>query len=260
MKKLIFLILAIATTSFSVSPLRASDPFEAPSATPSPANVNIYDWYNLGELICATIEFNYNVGVYQQMDTAYKRVYDAMLKVHLSDSTIAAFKEFYAQLKKLPWDKDWPQWTKEEQDIWLSSPASLAFYKSINDEAGRSTPTLFFYWLGRQTLKAAWAIPYYQSQGWKKDVTSAMKNVSQDCYSFSTDSTYSAIFEALAQDVQKAISLMGSAYAKLKPKPEDPFSTGGAAPDPVSDDDIAKIVTAAKQIRADAQAHKLIKD
>jgi hypothetical protein len=260
MKNLVLIICAVAGAYFDAAPLRAADPFESASATPTPASINVYDWYTLGELVCAAANFNYNVTVYSQLDGAYKRIYEAMQKVHLSDSTISAFKEYYSQLKKLPFDKEWDAWTKQEQDIWLSSPAGTAWLKGIAQDAGKSMPTTFFYWLGRHTLSAAWVAPYYQSHGWKKDLIAVLTNVSTDCYAFATDSNYHAAFDALAPDVQKELTVMGALAPRLKPKAEDPFASPGATADPISDDDIAKVMAAAKQLRAAAQDHKLLRD
>jgi hypothetical protein len=261
MKNLVLIICAVTAAYFDAAPLRAADPFEAASATPTPASINVYDWYTLGELVTASREFNYNVTVYSQQEAAYKRIYEAMQKVHVSDSTIKAFGEWYSQLKKLPFDKNWDAWTKQEQDTWSSSPAADAWYKGLTEDAGKSMPTTFFYWLGRQTLAAAWVAPYYQSRGWKKDLVSVLTNVSTDCYSFATDSTYRAAFDALAPDVQKELTVMGELGPKLKPKGDDPFaSPGGSTGDPISDDEIAKVVAAAKQLRAAAQGHKLLRD
>jgi hypothetical protein len=263
MKNLVLIICAVTAAYFNVSSLRADNPFDTTaSPTPSPASVNVYDWYALGELLGAAREFNYNLTVADQMDAAYKRIYDAMQKTHLSDSTIAAFKEWYPQLKKLPWNKDWQTWTKEEQDTWLHSPACANWFTAVSQDAKRSVATVFFYWLGRQTISAAWVVPYYESQGWKKDAIEALKNVATDCYAFSTDSTYSSIFQALAPDVQRAITVMGEASNKLKPKADDPFASGGGGGGggALSDDEIANIVAAAKQVRAAAQGHKLIKE
>jgi len=138
MKRLFVLICAFAAIGLNVSPLHAADPFAATSATPSPASVNIYDWYNLGEYIGAVSAFNFNVSIVQQMDETYKKIYDLMVKAHLSDATIAAFKEYYPQLKKLPWDKDWETWTKEQQEVWTKSPAGIAWFKGLSDDAGHS--------------------------------------------------------------------------------------------------------------------------
>jgi hypothetical protein len=258
MKRFFLLICTFTAAGLNVSTLRAADPFAAASPTPSPASINIYDWYDLGEYIGAVSAFNFNVSVAGQMDETYKKIYDLMVKAHLSDSTIAAFKEYYPQLKKLPWDKDWETWTKAEQEVWTKSPAGTAWFKGLSDDAGHSMPATFFYWLGRHAIKVAWAVPYYQGQGWKKDVTNVLTNASSDYYDFSTNSNYGEAFKALAPDVQKAISLIAAVHARLKPKIDDPFNSGGGG-DPLSDDEIAKLIEAAKQIRAAAQGQKLIK-
>jgi hypothetical protein len=236
------------------SPSFAASPFGAPA--PAPAAINIYDWYNLGEYISAASEFNFNVSIYEQMDDTYKQIYDLMVKAHLSDGTIGAFKEFYPILKALPWDKDWQTWTKEQQNTWKSSPIAAAFFKGLRDDAGKAPETLFFYWLGHHVLSVAWSVPYYQSQGWSNDVKDAIVSAATDFHEFATASAYSAIFSALTPDVQNAITFIAEAKKKASgvSNPFDKSAQAGLSPD-----DIAKIVEAAKAIRAAAQANQLTK-
>lgn len=241
-------ILIAALPSFAANPLHTTPP--------APASVNIYDWYNLGEYLGAASQFNFNVVIYQQMDDHYKKVNDLMVKAHLSDGTLAAFKQWYPDLKALPWDKDWITWTKEQQNSWKSSPLASAWYKGVRDDANRTIESLFFYFLGRHTLYLAWAVPYYQNQGWTKDANAYIASAAVDFLDFSTNSTSSTIFSALTPDVQNAITLIGAAKSKISgaPNPFDNTSEAGLRPD-----DITKIIDAAKQIRAAAQANQLTK-
>ena len=58
------------------------------------------------------------------MDDHYKKIYDLMVKAHSSDGTLKSFKQWFPDLKALPWDKDWKTWTKEQQNGWKNSPTS----------------------------------------------------------------------------------------------------------------------------------------
>jgi hypothetical protein len=254
MKKHLLLFCAFSVILIAASPSFAANPLD--TTPPAPASVNIYDWYNLGEYLGAASQFNFNVVIYQQMDDHYKKVNDLMVKAHLSDRTLAAFKQWYPDLKALPWDKDWTTWTKEQQNSWKNSPLESAWYKGVRDDANHTVESLFFYFLGRHTLYLTWAVPYYQSQGWTKDANDLIATAASDFLYFSTDSTYTPIFSALTPDVQNAMTLIGTAKKKISeaPNPFENTSQAGLRPD-----DITKIIDAAKQIRAAAQANKLTK-
>jgi hypothetical protein len=254
MKKHILLFCAFSAVLIAASLSFAASPFD--TTPPAPAAVNIYDWYNLGEYLSAASQFNFNVVIYPQMDDHYKKVNDLMVKAHLSDGTLAAFKQWYPDLKALPWDKDWITWTKEQQNSWKNSPLAGAWFNGVRDDASHSGESLFFYFLGRHTLDLAWAVPYFQSQGWTKDANAYIASAAADFLAFSTNSNYSSIFSALTPDVQNAITLIGAAKSKISgaPNPFDNTSEAGLRPD-----DFTKIIDAAKQIRAAAQGNKLTK-
>jgi hypothetical protein len=255
MKKNLLFLGAFNAIILMGSPSFAANPFGTPA--PAPAAINIYDWYNLGEYVAASSEFNFNVTVYEQMDDTYKAFYDQMVKAHVSDATINAFKQWYGVLKALPWDKDWSTWTKEQQNAWKSSPAATAWYKGVRDDANKAVESVFFYWTGRHILSLAWSVPYYLSQGWTNDAKDAIVSAATDFGDFSTNSSYSAIFSALTPDVQNAMTFIASAKKKASGAP-NPFdkSPGQSG---LSPDDMSKIVDAAKQIRAAAQANQLTK-
>jgi hypothetical protein len=243
-----FAMIFAADRSFAADPLNATPP--------APDSVNIYDWYNLGEYLNAAAQFNFNEVVHQEMDDHYKKVYDLMVKAHLSDGTLTAFKQWYADLKALPWGKDWATWTKEQQNSWRNSPLQGAWYKGVREDANRSVDSLFFYYLGRHILSVAWEAPYFQSQGWTKDSNDLITSAAVDFLAFSTDSAYSSIFAALTPDVQNAMTLIAGAKRKLS-EPANPFDK--TAQTGLSPDDIKKVVDAAKQIRAAAQSNQLTK-
>ena len=255
MKKHLLFLCAFNAIILMGSPSFAANPFGTPA--PAPAAINIYDWYNLGEYVAASSEFNFNVTVYEQMDDTYKAFYDQMVKAHVSDATINAFKQWYGALKALPWDKDWSTWTKEQQNTWKSSPAATAWYKGVRDDANKAVESVFFYWTGRHILSLAWSVPYYLSQGWTNDAKDAIVSAATDFGDFSTNSGYSAIFSALTPDVQNAMTFIASAKKKASGAP-NPFdkSPGQSG---LSPDDMSKIVDAAKQIRAAAQGNQLTK-
>jgi hypothetical protein len=255
MKKHLLFLCAFNAIILMASPSFAANPFGTPA--PAPASINIYDWYNLGEYVAASSEFNFNTTVYEQMDDTYKQVYDLMVKAHLSDGTINAFKQWYVILKALPWDKDWGTWTKEQQNAWKSSPAAVAWYNGVRDDANQSAETVFFYWLGRHILSLAWAVPYYLSQGWTADAKNAIVSAATDFGDFSTNSTYSQIYSALTPDVQNAMTFIAAAKKKATGA-TNPFDKSGSQGG-LSSDEITKIVDAAKQIRAAAQANQLTK-
>jgi len=254
MKKHLLLFCAFSATLLAASPSFAANPFD--TNPPAPASVNIYDWYNLGEYLGAASQFNFNVVIYQQMDDHYKKVYDLMVKAQLSDGTIGAFKQWYPVLKALPWDKDWQTWTKEQQNSWKNSPLRGAWLKGVREDANRAPESVFFYWLGHHTLNLAWAVPYYQSQGWTKDVNDLIASSATDFFDLSTNSSYSTIFGALTPEVQNAITFIAAAKKKFS-NPPNPFDKSGQTG--LTPDDISKIVDAAKQIRAAAQANQLTK-
>jgi hypothetical protein len=268
MKKLFLIVSLAAIAAGSVSRLLASDPFGSGTPTPATASINIYDWYNLGEHIAVANEFNYNLSVSQHLEDAYKGIYELMLKVHVGDATIAAFKQYYQSVKALPWDKDWSAWTKGEQEAWKNGDLFSAWHKALNAEAAKATPSVLFYWLGWHSMKVAWSVPQYVNNKWIDDATTLLAYAAQDCNSFATESQYSEAFNALPPDLQKAVSVIGAANSKLnsskKPQVEDPFGNGkpsGADPAPrLTDEEIAKMVAAAKQIRAAAQGHSLLKE
>ncbi|MBV8377226.1 MAG: hypothetical protein JO279_09510 [Verrucomicrobia bacterium] len=251
MKKHLFLLYAFYATFLVASPTFAENPFATPP--PAPASINIYDWYNLGEYLEASSQLNFNFSVADQMDDTYKHVYDLMVKAHVSDGTINAFKQWYVVLRALPWDKAWNTWTKEQQNAWRNSPLPGAWYKGVAENASHAVESMFFYWLGEHTLAVAWAVPYYLSQGWTKDATDEIVSAAKDFAYFSTNADYNPVFSALTPDVQKAITFIASAKKKVAIVGGDPFqkSTG------LSSDDIAKIVDVAKAIRAAAQANQL---
>jgi hypothetical protein len=257
MKKHLLLVYAFNAILLTASPSFAANPFGTPAPAPAPAAINIYDWYNLGENVGAATNFYFNVTVYEQMDDTYKQVYDLMVKAHLSDGTISAFKQWYPILKALPWDKDWSTWTKEQQDTWKSSQVAGAWFKGVSDDAGKAVESVFFYWLGRHIISVAWSVPYYLSQGWTDDAKAEIVSAAKDFLDFSTNSTYSAIFSALTPDVQNAMTFIAAAKKKATGA-VSPFDKSGAQAG-LSPDDMAKIVDAAKQIRAAAQANQLTK-
>ena len=254
MKKHLLLFYAVNAINLMGSPSFAANPFGTPA--PAPAAINIYDWYNLGEYVAAAWEYDFNVTIYEQMDDTYKQVYDLMVKAHLSDGTINAFQQWYVVLKALPWDKDWSTWTKEQQNTWKTSPVRAAWSKGVSEDAAKSVESLFFYWLGHHILDLAWTVPYYLSQGWTDDAKGKIVSAGTDFHDFSTNSTYSAVFAALTPDVQNAMTFIAAAKNKA-PGRGNPFDKTAQAG--LTADDISKIVDAAKQIRAAAQANQLTK-
>jgi hypothetical protein len=177
-----------------------------------------------------------------------------MVKAHLSDGTISAFKQWYPILKALPWNKDWQTWTKEQQNTWKNSPGCSAWLKGVKEDADRAPESVFFYWLGHHTLNLAWVVPYYVSQN--IDVKDIIAYAADDFLTFSTNSSDSTIFGALTPDVQNAMTFIAAAKKKVSgaPNPFDKTGQTGLTPD-----DISKIVDAAKQIRAAAQANQFTK-
>ena len=256
MKKHLISLYAFTALILATSPSFASNPFGTPAA-PAPSSIDIYDWYNLGEMIAAASEYSFNVSIYEQMDDTYKQIYDLMVKAHLSDGTINAFKQWYPVVKSLPWDKDWQTWTKEQQAAWQKSPLSAAFLKGVGQDASKAVESLFFYWLGHHAIILAWAVPYYQSGNWADGVKNVIGYASADFLDFSTNPSYSGVFGALTPDVQGAITFVGSLKKKLSTStnPFDKNPQGGG----LTSDDISKAVDAGKAIRAAAQANQLTK-
>jgi hypothetical protein len=246
---LIGLLSTASVVNLAAVPLAGA--VEITTANPDSTNTAAYNWYNLGECVGAALEFSFNQRVSQQIDDQYKRIYDAMVKAGVSEATLAAFKDWYTVLKSLPWDKEWQQWSKEQKDAWVNGGSP--WYKAVRAEAGKKPESLFFYWLGRHTIKVSYAVPYYQSQGWTQDVTDAMASAADDFLSFSTDDVYKATFSALSPDIQKLMVFIASFDRKLK-LPANPLDPS----DQVTGDEIAKIIGAAKQLRAAAQENKLL--
>ena len=255
MKKHLILLSAFTAIVLATSPSFASNPFGTPAA-PAPSSIDIYDWYNLGEMIAAASEYSFNVSIYEQMDDTYKQIYDLMVKAHLSDGTINAFKQWYPVIRSLPWDKDWQTWTKEQQAAWQKSALSAAWLKGVGQDASKAVESVFFYWLGHHAILLAWAVPYYQSGNWADGVKNVISYASTDFLDFSTNPNYSGVFGALTPDVQSAITFVGSLKKKLSPNtnPFDKNPQGG-----LTSDDVAKAVDAGKAIRAAAQANQLTK-
>ena len=256
MKKYLLSFYAFNALLLATSPsFAATNPF-GPAPAPAPASINIYDWYNLGEMVAATDVGSFNYAVYQQMDETYKQIFDLMVKVQLSDGTINAFKQWYPVLRALPWDKNFQTWTKEQQAAWNNSPLSAAWYKGVREDAHKVVESEFFYWLGDHAILLAWAVPLYQNDNWAEGVKGTIKGAAQDYAYFSTDSAFSGIFAALTPDVQGAITLIAAAQSKVNPS-KNPFDKGGQPG--LTADDVSKIVDAAKAIRAAAQANQLTK-
>jgi hypothetical protein len=256
MKKHLLSFCALSALVLAASPsFAATNPF-GPSPAPAPASINIYDWYNLGEMVAAADVGSFNYAVYAQMDETYKQIYDLMIKAQLSDGTISAFKQWYPVLKALPWDKNFQTWTKEQQAAWNNSQLSAAWYKGVSQDAHKAVESEFFYWLGNHAILLAWAVPLYQGENWSDGVKNTIKYAAQDFVAFSTDSGYSGVFAALTPDVQNAITLIAAAQSKVTPS-KNPFDKGGQSG--LTADDISKIVDAAKVIRAAAQANQLTK-
>jgi hypothetical protein len=251
MKKYLLISLLSTASVLGVAPVPLAGAVEVTAENPDSANLAGYNWYNLGECVGAALEFSFNQRVSQQMDDQYKRIYDAMVKAGVSDATLAAFKEWYRVLQSLPWDKDWQQWSKEQQNAWINGGSS--WYKGVRTDAGNKPESLFFYWLGRHTIKVSYAVPYYQSQGWAQDVTDAVASAADDFLSFSTDDVYKTVFSTLSPDIQKLMTFIASFDRKLK-LPANPLDPS----DQITADEIAKIIEAAKQLRAAAQGNKLL--
>jgi hypothetical protein len=254
MKKHLLLFYVFNAILLAASLSFAANPFGTPG--PAPAAINIYDWYNIGEHADAAAQYNFNQTVYEQMDDTYKEIYDLMVKAQLSDGTIGAFKQWYPVLKALPWDKEWQTWTKEQQNSWKNSPLRGAWFKGVSEDVNRAPESVFFYWLGHHTLNLAWAVPYYQSQGWTKDANDLIASSATDFLDLSTNTSFGAIFGALTPQVQNAITFIAAAKKKFS-NPPNPFDKSGQTG--LTPDDISKIVDAAKQIRAAAQANQLTK-
>jgi hypothetical protein len=255
MKKYLPLFYAFNALLLATSPsFAATNPFGP--AAPAPASINIYDWYNLGEMTGAASQVIFNYNIYEQMDDTYKQIYDLMVKTQVGDTTINAFKQWYPVLRALPWDKNYQTWTKEQQTAWEKSPLQAAWFKGLHDDAGKSPEAEFFYWLGYHSILVAWAVPIYQSNNWNDAVTSLIGSTAQDFLFFASDSSFTGIFAALTPDVQNAMTLIGSAKKKVTPS-TNPFEKGGQTG--LTPDDVTKIIDAAKAIRAAAQANQLTK-
>jgi hypothetical protein len=255
MKKQFLLLCAVGAILLPAPPSFAASPFGTPA--PAPAAINIYDWYNLGEYVSASNQWDFNASVYDQMDDTYKQFYDVMGKAHCSDGTINAFKQWYTVVKALPWDKDWQTWTKEQQNAWKSAPARDAWQKGVYQDANKEVESVFFYTLGWDILSLAWTVSDYQNQGYDKGVKDLIANSAGDFTAFSTDAKYSGIFSALTPDVQTAMTFIAAAKKKVSGAP-NPFAKSGDQAG-LTADDISKIVEAAKVIRAAAQANQLTK-
>jgi hypothetical protein len=137
-----------------------------------------------------------------------------------------------------------------------NSPLRGAWFKGVSEDVNRAPESVFFYWLGHHTLNLAWAVPYYQSQGWTKDANDLIASSATDFLDFSTNTSFGAIFGALTPQVQNAITFIAAAKKKFS-NPPNPFDKSGQTG--LTPDDISKIVDAAKQIRAAAQANQLTK-
>jgi hypothetical protein len=256
MKKYLFSFYAFSALLLATSPsFAATNPFGT-SPAPAPASINIYDWYNLGEMTAASTQLIFNFTVAEDMDDTYKQIYDLMTKTQLSDGTINAFKQWYPVLKALPWDKNFQTWTKEQQNTWNKSPLQVAWNKALHDDAAKSVETEFFYWLGYHAILVAWAVPIYQNNNWTDWVTSLIGSTAQDYAYFATDPSRSGVFGALTPDVQNAMTFIAAAKKKTS-STTSPFDKGGQSG--LTADDVAKIVEAAKAIRAAAQANQLTK-
>ena len=73
-----------------------------------------------------------------------------------------------------------------------------AWLKGVKEDANRAPESVLFYWLGHHTLNLAWAVPYYQSQGWTKDLNDLiLSRLANIFLYFSTNSSYSTIFPVL---------------------------------------------------------------
>ena len=98
MKKYLLFVYAFNALLLATSPSFAANPFGP--AAPAPASINIYDWYNLGEMTGAASQAIFNYNIYEQMDDTYKQIYDLMVKTQVGDTTINAFKQWYPVLKR----------------------------------------------------------------------------------------------------------------------------------------------------------------
>ena len=253
MRKRLLVLLAAMAVGLSVSPVfGAGNPLDN-TRRAAPAAVNIYDWFKIGEYADAMGTIRFNAAVFDKMDDTYKGIYDVLTKAHVSDSTLSTFKQLCDFLKALPWDKNFQAWTKKDQETWQRFEVGGRFYTSLIADAKNSIEARFAYWLGYHALDLAWAVPYYQNNGWTDGVKSSITNAADDFIGLSTNADYKPLFTALKPEIQSAITLIAAAKNKI-PGSDDPFAPKNG----LTSDDVAKIVEAAKTIRDAGERGQLV--
>lgn len=125
------------------------------ASNPSPTT-DAYEYFKLGELHFIAGHWYCLAEAGDNVKNVLQEHRERLLKMKVSIQTIAAFDQYTASFKNLPFTKPWNKWTPDEQNQWIRgrqlwSPFDEAFYASVQEN--------FFVWIGFETFRFDWSIP-----------------------------------------------------------------------------------------------------
>ncbi|MBV9492288.1 MAG: hypothetical protein JO069_21550 [Verrucomicrobia bacterium] len=210
-----------------------------------PAQGNIYHWYNLGELFAASRSFGYNHAFAEHLDEVYAPLGDLLEKVEASPETVAAFRDWLAQLKKLPWKQPFQSWPKQDQLLWQASAEQQRFSKALEQEAAKTKEGHFFYLLGARAEELAWTVPAAATRNLPVVVNGSIKRAARDFRALISDPQFEPLFGKLAPRVQAAIKRVCD-LCEAEFGDEDPKQANA---EPLPAEEIRQVVEAGDFIR-----------
>lgn len=212
-----------------------------------------YDWYTIGELFAASRSFDYNRTFAEHLDDVYGSFRDFLVRVQVSKETVAAFSNWLARLKRLPWTQPFHSWSYQDQIAWQASAEQAQFTDALEKEASKTPEARFFFLLGGRTEELVWTVPSAAARRLTVVVNGSIKRAGRDFQLLTSDPQLKPLFGKLSPGVQEAIKLVCD-VSVAEFRDEDPKQLNA---EPLSAEEIERIVAAADVIRRGAKMSAL---
>ena len=83
---------------------------------------------------------------------------DFLVRVQVSKETVAAFSNWLARLKRLPWTQPFHSWSYQDQIAWQASAEQAQFTDALGGTY-KTPEARFFFLLGGRTEELVWTVP-----------------------------------------------------------------------------------------------------
>jgi hypothetical protein len=224
-------------------------PPEPNSSSPTPAPVDIYDWYQIGEYM-DYMDCIGNLRFYRApadtLEDTYNVLNQLLVKVHCSDQTLDEFKQVVGFFKSLPLKKELGKWTEQEKKKWQSGTIVSDLYLSVLAEAKKQSANVFLR-LGADALELAWTIPWYRDNN--RNLKSALFKVANEFSWIRRDSVF---FSSLNPDAADAIDVVAKLMDKLG-------GINSSIVPELTDGDVMDSIKSGRTIRSLAQQRNLLR-